>query len=81
MCIYVYIHTNTYTCANANIVCMYVCIYVCMHVSMFVCKYHRHLRNIDCLTARVFFISTVNGCSKKKKPIMSCASSGHINKT
>ncbi len=30
--------------------------------------------------ARIFFISTVNGCSKKKKPIMSCASSGHINK-
>ncbi len=32
--------------------------------------------------ARVFFISTVNGHSKKeKKPNMSCASSGHINKT
>ncbi len=34
--------------------------------------------------AHVFFISTVNGRSKKnteKKPIMSCASSGHINKT
>ncbi len=33
--------------------------------------------------ARVFFISTVNCCSKKeekKKPIKSCASSGHINK-
>ncbi len=32
--------------------------------------------------AHVFFISTVNGRSKKKekKPIMSCASSGHINK-
>ncbi len=32
----------------------------------------------------VFFISTVNGRSKKKtekKPIMSCVSSGHINKT
>jgi hypothetical protein len=44
---------------------------------------HRHLRNIDCLMACVFFISTVNGRSKKeeKKPIMSCASSGHINKT
>ncbi len=28
---------------------------------------HRHLRNIDCLTVRVFFISTVNGCSKKRK--------------
>jgi hypothetical protein len=28
---------------------------------------HRHLKIIDCLTARVFFISIVNGCSKKKK--------------
>jgi hypothetical protein len=32
---------------------------------------HRHLRNIDCLTARtaclVSFISTVNGCSKRKR--------------
>jgi hypothetical protein len=32
---------------------------------------HRHLSNIDCLTARtaclVCFISTVNGCSKKKR--------------
>ncbi len=28
---------------------------------------HRHLRNIDCLTARVFFISTVNGRSKKRR--------------
>jgi len=31
----------------------------------------RHLRNIDCLTSRtawlVCFISTVNGCSKKRK--------------
>ncbi len=34
--------------------------------------------------ARVYFISTVNGRSQKKKekkPIMSCASSRHINKT
>jgi hypothetical protein len=32
--------------------------------------------------ARVFFISAVNSRSKKKekKPIMSCASSGHITK-
>jgi hypothetical protein len=32
--------------------------------------------------AHVFFISTVNGRSKKKekKPIVSCARSGHINK-
>jgi hypothetical protein len=28
---------------------------------------HRHLRNIDCLTARVFFISTVNSRSKKRR--------------
>jgi len=30
----------------------------------------------------VWFISTVNGCSKRKekKPIMSCTSSGHITK-
>ncbi len=28
---------------------------------------HRHLRIIDCLTARVFFISTVNGRSKKQQ--------------
>ncbi len=28
---------------------------------------HRHLRNIDCLMARVFFISTVNGRSKKRR--------------
>jgi len=27
---------------------------------------HRHLRIIDCLMARIFFISTVDGCSKKK---------------
>ncbi len=46
----------------------------------FVASEHRHLRIIDCLTARVFFISTVKGRSKKKKPIMSCASSGHITK-
>ncbi len=42
---------------------------------------HRHLSNIDCLTAHTAclacFISTVNGCSKKK-PIKSGASSGHI---
>jgi hypothetical protein len=28
---------------------------------------HRHLKIVDCLTARVFFVSTVNGRSKKKK--------------
>ncbi len=28
---------------------------------------HRHLKIIDCLMAHVFFISTVNGRSKKKK--------------
>jgi hypothetical protein len=49
-------------------------------ICRFVRLVHRHLKIIDCLTARVFFISTVNGRSKKKKPIMSCASSGHINK-
>ncbi len=43
-------------------------------------------KNIDRLMARtgrlVCFISTVNSRSKKKekKPIMSCASSGHITK-
>ncbi len=48
---------------------------------------HRHLKNIDCLTARtaclVCFISTVNGHSKKKKekkPIMRGTSSDHITK-
>ncbi len=30
-------------------------------------KVHRHLKIIDCLTARVFFISTVNGPSKKRR--------------
>jgi hypothetical protein len=43
---------------------------------------HRHLSNIDCLTAHtaclVCFISTVNGCSKKKKLIKTGDSSGHI---
>jgi hypothetical protein len=42
---------------------------------------HRHLKIIDCLTARVFFISTVNSRSKKKKPILRCASSGHNKQT
>ncbi len=28
---------------------------------------HRNLKIIDCLTARVFFISTVNGRSKNKR--------------
>jgi hypothetical protein len=44
---------------------------------------HRHLKIIDCLTAHVFFISTVNGRSKKKekKPILCCASSGHNKQT
>ncbi len=28
---------------------------------------HRHLKIIDCLTGRVFFISTVNGHSKKRR--------------
>jgi hypothetical protein len=49
---------------------------------------HRHLINIDCLMARtaclVCFISTVNGCSKKKKkkklPWKTAASSGHVTK-
>ncbi len=51
------------------------------------CPFHRHLSIIDCLTTRtaclVRFISTVKGRSKKKKekkPITSCASSGHITK-
>jgi hypothetical protein len=43
---------------------------------------HRHLSNIDCLTAHtaclVCIISTVNGCSKKKKSIKTGASSWHI---
>ncbi len=45
---------------------------------------HRHLSNIDCLTARtaclVCFIGTVNGRSEKKekKHIKTGASSGHI---
>ncbi len=34
---------------------------------------HRHLKIIDCLTARVFFISTVNDRSKKKKRSLFCA--------
>jgi hypothetical protein len=42
---------------------------------------HRHLSNIDCLTActtsLLCFISTVNGPSKKK-PIQTGISSGHI---
>ncbi len=47
------------------------------------CLYHRHLKIIDCLTARVFFISTVNGLSKKKKKrSLFCAAlvAGTINK-
>jgi len=36
--------------------------------------YHRHLRNINCLmpytACLVCFISTVNGCSKKRKKII-----------
>jgi hypothetical protein len=48
---------------------------------MFIVKAHGHLKIIDCLTARVFFISAVNGCSKKKKPILCCASSGHNKQT
>ncbi len=43
---------------------------------------HRHLSNIDCLMActacLVCFISTVDGCIKKKKPWKTGASSGHI---
>ncbi len=43
---------------------------------------HRHISNIEFLMARtaclVCFISTVNGCSKKKKPWKTGASSGHI---
>ncbi len=43
---------------------------------------HRHLKIIDCLTARIFFISTVNGRSKKKKRSLFCAAlvAGTINK-
>ncbi len=44
---------------------------------------YRHLKIIDCLTAHVFFISTVNGCSKKKKKRrLFCAAlvAGTINK-
>jgi len=44
--------------------------------------YHRHLSNIDCLTAHtaclVCFISTFNGRSKKKKSIKTGTSSGQI---
>ena len=43
---------------------------------------HRHLSNIDCLKARtaclLCFISTVNGRNKKKKPIKTGTSRGHI---
>jgi hypothetical protein len=44
---------------------------------------HRHLSNIDCLTActtcLVCLISTVNGSNKKKKkPIKTGTSNGHI---
>ncbi len=55
--------------------------------TLVLCWTHKHLRNIDCLTActpcLVCFIGTVNGRSKKKKekkPIMSGASSGHTTK-
>ncbi len=44
---------------------------------------HRHLKIIDCLTARVSFIRTVNGRSKKKKKrSLFCAAlvAGTINK-
>jgi hypothetical protein len=45
-------------------------------------KHPRHLSNIDCLmsctTYLVYLISTVNGCSKKKKPLKTGTSSGHI---
>jgi hypothetical protein len=43
---------------------------------------HRHLTNIDCLTATtaclVCFSSTLNGRSEKKKPIKTNTSSRHI---
>jgi hypothetical protein len=46
---------------------------------------HRHLKNIDCLSHPVCFISTVNGSSNKKKkrkeepyPWKAGASSRHI---
>ncbi len=46
---------------------------------------HRHLKNIDCLSHLVCFISSVNGRSNKKKkrkeeayPWKAGASSGHI---
>ncbi len=48
---------------------------------------HRHLRNIDCLTAHtaclVCFITTVNGCSKRKRILLTNktgTSTGHITK-
>jgi hypothetical protein len=43
---------------------------------------HRHLKIIDCLTVRVFFISTVNVRSKKKKRSLFCAAlvAGTIDK-
>jgi hypothetical protein len=34
---------------------------------LLVSQKHRHLKIIDSLTERVFFISTVNDCSKKRR--------------
>ncbi len=52
----------------------YICLYLSIHFSILslsfwprVSSIHRHLKIIDCLTAHVFFISTVNGLSKKRK--------------
>jgi hypothetical protein len=45
-----------------------------------VCSTHRHLKIIDCLTARVFFISTVNGRSKKRSLFCAALVAGTINK-
>jgi hypothetical protein len=63
----------------------YVLSSTCYTIIFAVATDHRHLSNIDCLMARiaclVCFISTVNGCSKKRKekePIKTGASSGHI---
>ncbi len=44
---------------------------------------HRHLKIIDCLRSALFaslVLKTVASEKEEKKPILSCASSGHINK-
>ncbi len=54
----------------------------------FQCPIHRHLRNIDCLTARtaclvmnVSFVSCRSRKKEEKKAILRCASSGHSKQT